>query len=141
MEAFERGRGGCGRRRSFLTDARGRRLKAWTSVFTGYASLPRSFDMPHECWVHNQVTEGLDERHVSLPEQTAGLDVDGHLALVVAVALIHPGQVEHRVHGSVRQLRGIFVFGAVERHERRGAEIQARRVAQIVWQPGGERGF
>src|SRR4051812_3204801 len=119
----------------------GRLLKVWTSVITGYASLPRSFDMPHECWVHDQVAERLDERHVSLPEQTAALDVDGHLALVVAFALIHPGQVQHRVHGSVRQLRGIFVFGAIETHERRGAEIQVRRVAKIVGQPGAEGGF
>ena len=103
--------------------------------------VPRPFDVPHECRVHDHVAEWLDERHVALPEQTAGLDVDGHLALVVAFALIHPGEVQHRVHGPVRQLCGEFVFGAIEGRERRGAEVQVRRVAQIVGQPVGERGL
>ena len=42
-----------------------------------------------------------DQRHVSLPQPAAWLDVDGHLSLVAAFALIHPSQVHHAVHGPV----------------------------------------
>jgi hypothetical protein len=34
------------------------------------ASIPRSFDLSHECWVNNPIPERFDERHVSLPERT-----------------------------------------------------------------------
>ena len=64
-----------------------------------------------------------------LPEQAARLDVDGHLSLVAALALIDPGQVHHAVHGLVRQLRGELDVGAIEGRERPRAEIQARRRA------------
>jgi hypothetical protein len=65
------------------------------------ASIPRPFDLSHERRVNNPIPERLDERHVSLPERTASLDVDGHLSLVAVFALIDPGQVHHGVHGSV----------------------------------------
>ena len=103
------------------------------------ASIPRSFDLSHECWVNNPIPERLDERHVSLPERTAWLDVDGHLSLVAAFALIDLSQVHHGVHGSVRQFRGKLDVGAIEGRERRPAEIRIRRrVAQIVWQSLGQ---
>ena len=44
------------------------------------------------------------------------------------------------MHGLVRQFRGKLGVGAIERCERPGAEIQARRrVTQILWQPAGPR--
>ena len=52
--------------------------------------------------------ERLDQRHVTLPERTARLDVDGHLSLIAALALIDPTQVDHAVHGPVRQFGGNF---------------------------------
>jgi hypothetical protein len=62
--------------------------------------------------------ERPDQRHVSLPEPTAWLDVDGHLSLVAAFALIDPNQVHQTVHGLVRHLRGKFDVGAIEGRER-----------------------
>ena len=83
--------------------------------------------------------ERRDERHVSLPEPAARLDVDGHLALVAALAPVDPGQVHHPVHGLVRQLGGEFGVGAKQGREKPGAEIQAcRRAAQVLWQPAGQ---
>jgi hypothetical protein len=103
------------------------------------ARIPRSFDLPHECWINNPVPERLDERHVSLPDPTAWLHVDGHLSLVAAFTLIDPSQVHHTVHGLVRQFRGKFDVGAIEGRERQGVKMQIRRrVAQIVWQSVGQ---
>src|SRR5258708_5772173 len=62
---------------------------------------PDPLRLAHQCWVNNPISEGLDESHVSLPEGTAWLDVDGHLPLVASFALIYPGQVHHAVHGPV----------------------------------------
>ena len=89
--------------------------------------------------IDDPMPERLDQRHVSLPEPTARLDVDGHLSLVAVFALVDPGQVHHAVHGLVRHLGGELDVGAVERHEGQGAEIQIRRrVAQVLWQAVGQ---
>ena len=83
--------------------------------------------------------ERPDERHVCAPEPAAWLDVDGHLSLVAAFALIDPSQVHHAVHGLVRQFRSKFDVGAIEGRERQRVEMQIRRgVAQIVWQSVGQ---
>lgn len=53
----------------------------------------------HKGRVDDPVSERLDESHVSASEHTARFDVDGHLALVMALASIGPSQVDHTVHG------------------------------------------
>lgn len=84
--------------------------------------------------------ERCDQCHVSLPEPTAGLDVDGHLSLVTASALINPGQVHHGVHRLIRQFGGKFDVGAIEGRELPEAEIRCC-IAQIVRQSVGESGL
>ena len=77
--------------------------------------------------------ERLDELHVSLPEHTAWFDVDGHLTLVAAFALVDPSQVHHHVHGLVREFRGKFDIGAIEGSEgQRARTPDPLAVFQIV---------
>jgi hypothetical protein len=50
--------------------------------------------------------------------------------------------VHHGVHGLVGQLRRKLDVGAIQGREGQEVEMQLRRrVAQIVWQPVGQRGF
>jgi hypothetical protein len=87
------------------------------------ACTPGSFDLSQYCWVDNPMPEWSDERHVSLSQPTAWLDVDGHLSSIGAFALIDPSQVHHGVHDLVRQFRR----GQVT--TRRACVLGERRVA------------
>ena len=55
------------------------------------ADAPGSFDLAQQGGVDDPVPERGDERHVLPAEPAARLDVDGHPALVAAVAAIDPG--------------------------------------------------
>ena len=87
------------------------------TVLPRNARIPLSFDLSQEGRVNNPMAERFDERHVCLSERAAWLDVDGHLSLVAAVALIDPAQVHHAVHCAIRHFRGKFDVGAVEGRE------------------------
>jgi len=101
-------------------------------------AAPGPFDLAQQGRVDDPVPERGDERHVLPAEPAARLDVDGHLALVAAVAAIDPGQVHHGVHGLVGDLRGEFGVGAVDGREP-GAERQAgRRAAEVGREPFGQ---
>ena len=62
------------------------------------------------------MAERLDERHVELTKLAAGLDVNAHLRAITTVALFDPRKVQHTMHGVVRDLRGPFVVGAIQRY-------------------------
>ena len=62
--------------------------------------------------------ERPDEGHVSLPEPAARLDVDRHLSLVAPCRPDRPRPGASPVDGPVPCLRGKFVVGAIQRHER-----------------------
>src|ERR1700684_3339263 len=107
--------------------ARSCRESGYFCTWREMLAVPGPLDLAHECWVDDPIPERLDELHVALPERTTRLDVDGHLSLVDACALIHPGQVHHAMNGPVRQLGGELDVGAIERRERQGVEVQVRR--------------
>ena len=64
-------------------------------------TLPRVFDLAHECRVDDEVPKRSDQRHVGRAEPAARLDVNTHLPAVEALALVDPCQVEDGVHGAV----------------------------------------
>jgi hypothetical protein len=90
--------------------------------------------------VHEQVPQRPDRGHVGGSEQTVWLHQDCHLGPEAAGLVRDPGDVYDPVHGSVRDLRGPFVLGQVQRGERKRIEIRPRwPVVQIDRQPVAER--
>ncbi len=79
--------------------------------------------------------ERPDQRHVRLTEPTAWLDVDGHLSLVAAFALIDPRQVHHGVCTSSARPRRRRPRGPlVDRRQRPRLEPLSRlRMPLAAW--------
>ena len=69
--------------------------------------------------------------HIS-SRAAARLDVDGHLALVAALAPVDPGQVHHPVHGLVRQLGGEFGVGAKQHGDKTRAQVLQLAIDRLL---------
>src|SRR6478752_5744016 len=104
---------------------RGGSFAGSTRLADAYRALvPGAVHLAHQRRVDDPVAERFDQGHVGLAEGAAGLDVDGHPALVAAVVPLDPGQVPDGVDGLVRNLGGGLAVEAVEGNEGEGAEVE-----------------
>ena len=67
----------------------------------GVTSIPRTTDVAHECRVHDEVAERLNEHHVDLAKPAAGLDVNAHLRAIPTSALLDLCKVQDTMYGAV----------------------------------------
>ena len=77
-------------------------------------SIPRTTDVAHECRVHDEMAERLNEHHVDLAKPTAGLDVNAHLRAITTSALLDPCKVQDTMHGAVGELGSPLLVGAIQ---------------------------
>ena len=80
---------------------------------------PQAPDRAQHQRVHQRVAEGRYRRHVRTAEQSVRLDEHRHLTAVATVTVGHPAQVQHPVHGLVRDFEGRLVIGEIDGAESR----------------------